>query len=400
MIRRAAMAAALGACLCLLTGCWGAPALDRQGMVSILGVDQGPHGTLRATVDIVNATGLPPPTSSGGGGNTGEPVIVRDGTGHTLGEALRHIADSSQMSLDLTHCQVIVAGRALARHGLADALEEVDRSGEITVTSWLLVTERGTAHNLLLATRDAPPQPGTALLETTQYSMRMSCCAAQRDLDFDLLSATPGYDFETAAVAPALGDGAGHRSGFEVRGTDLFRADRMVGQLTPDAALGYLLLSARIQAQQISVPSAYGYLSIVLRPVTRSIRVEHTAHGPLFHIVLKDKGRLVGLPVAAPDLSRSPAAAHKLDTFAAHYILTLAEEGLSQMRAAHSDPLGLGQQVRVQDPEDWQHEGATWDEVGFPAATIRIDVHFALTRSGTTLCPLTRTCGPVVTPTS
>ena len=400
MIRPAAAALALCGCLGLATGCWGAPALDRQGMVSIMGVDGAPHGGVWVTVDMVNATGLPPPTSSGGGGNTGEPVLVKDAVAPSLGEALGRIADSSQMSLDLTHMEAIVVGEDLARRGMADALEKADRSGELTITSWLLITHGATAHDVLRLTRAAAPQPGTALLETAQYSAIRSCCAAKRLLDFVVLSAVPGYDFETAAVAPALADGLGKRAGFRIRGMEVFRGDRLVGMLSPDAALGFLLLSAQVRQQILTVPSPFGNLTIELQPGGRRVRVHPTPHGPVIEIALSDKGRLVGMPVTGPDLSRSPAEAQMLETLAAHRILRLAEEALTQLRAAHSDPLGLGQEVRVDDPADWRREGAYWEERAFSALPMRLRVRFTLTRPGVTLCPLTRPCGRVVTPLS
>lgn len=398
MTRRIGAFAALCVSLGLLTGCWGAPALDRQGLVSILGIDAAPQG-YRVTVDMVNATGLPPPTG-GQGGSSPNPVLVRTTAAETVPQALGRIAATTQMSLDLTHLQVVVVSEEAARRGLGVPLEFLDRSGESTVTAWLFVVRAGTAEGLLEASKSVPPQPGLALLETGHYSLTRADTYPNRLLDFLVRMSMAGDNYVTAGLTVDHRGGNGQQDSFRMRGIALFRGERLVGWMDEYAALGWLLLTGHGMRQTVAIPSPLGTFAVELLQSRRSVALETGPHGPWIRVVVRVKGRLVTEPPKGLDLSATPRSIQYAESEAARKLLSDTELALVEGRRAGTDVFGFGQEVRVFDPQLWHRESETWDEKGFAALPVQVEVRYVMALPGNTLCPLAKPCGNFVTRTS
>jgi len=379
----------------VLTGCWGAPAIDRQGMVSILGLDLAPAGRFRATADIVNVAGLPPPTGAGQGSSS--PVFVRSAVGSTPTEAIARLAVSSQTSLDLTHLQGVIASEAYARTSL-ETLANTFSHAELTGTAWLFVARASTAEALLRGTESVKPEPGRSLLQTALYGEHEVARLVDRVDSLQFRALMRGDDFATVGVGTDTTQGGGPRTAFRLQGLALFDGFHLTGWLDGPTLEGLLLDTNRLGRVRVTVPTSGGAMTFMVLSARRSIHVTATRPAPAAHIVASVVLEAQTAPTDRPIPPLTVAASRwRLRTEVAAALWQRGATAIAQAQAAGSDVLSLGQSVRVADPGYWRDHGATWETGAYRAIPVRLTVHVRI-KPAQVVCPPKSRCGPSSNP--
>jgi spore germination protein KC len=389
-----ALAALLGSLATV--GCWGVPAIDRQGLVSIIGVDLDPHGGYRVTLDVVNAAGLPSPTGAGQSGS-GQPVFVRSASAATLAQAVTEVARATQSGLDQTHLQGILVSEPFARQGLTPLLNFSASTAELTPTSWLFVVRNETAEELLKSTMSSTPQPGLTLLQTALYGQRVSPALAGRIEQLDFKAGIRGDDFTTLGVQADTQQGTGKQAAFQLDGTAMFDGVRLAGWLDQKNATAWLMDAGLLHGIHLTVTTSQGPLTATVLSSRRQVRVDASTTPPRVDITTTLAARIDALPHKVPLNARDPQTMAMLESETAAALWTSGAAAIADCQRLESDSLGLGQHVRIDDPDYWRTVGATWETGAFRTLPVRLTVTVRLTPSQT-LCSVGDTCSPDTSP--
>lgn len=393
---RRALAGCASAVGLALVGCWGAPAIDRQGLVALLGVDSAGGGRFQVTADIINAQGLPSPTGMGQGAGA-KPVFLRSAEGDTVAQAVTELARTAQTSLDLTHLEGIVVSEDLARQGLTPLLNYFGSTGELTATAWLFVSRGQSAASLMQVTKNVPPQPGTSLLQTALYGERQVAVSPDRIESLQFRSSQRGDDFATVGVTSDTQHGAATEAGFRLTGMAVFDGERLAGWLDPPATDGWLLLTGRLRSLRITVNGPYGPFTAKVVAAHRRIRVTSAVPVPRVDITAIVTAHLLTMPPRLPWPLTDTRASGAVESEIASALWLSASQALHRVQALHSDTFALGQHVRAADAAYWARYGPTWESGAFPALPVHLSVH-ATIEPPDSLCPPNYLCGPGAAP--
>ncbi|MDI3279870.1 MAG: Ger(x)C family spore germination protein [Bacillota bacterium] len=167
------LTAALALASLLLAGCWDRREINDLAFVMALGIDKGSRpGTFIFTAQVAVPSEFAASRGQGGGGDRGSPlppVWITSVEGESLMDARRRLAEWGPRRDYYAHAEVVVLGEELARQGIAEVLDFLQRHPEVRRTSHLFVAE-GTAQSILQAHPRLDPIPGMAVRSLVRWS--------------------------------------------------------------------------------------------------------------------------------------------------------------------------------------------------------------------------------------
>ena len=373
-MRTPGVLAALAVALALpLAGCTQLLSVNEQALVVGAALDRGPTaGSVTVTLQWFHAMSTTEGQQGGGGGGTGggagsggTPLVVRSGTGPDVAAAVQAVQDQAERRVSLAILNAVLLGRGLAAEGAAAPLDFFFRSPEVSELAQVGVVD-GSAEDLLAH----PPEGSSAfdLARRLEIARASPLGALPIPLwEFLALAATP----YRAGWAPLLREGPG--GSWQVVGTALFRAGRLVGTLDPEetTTLGWLLgrggygdlLLPRLRRDGEAVSLRVRGRRLALScwsPRAASLSLQLTAEpadGP-------------GLEVASGVPPALAAAATAQATQDVHQLL-------QALQADDADVLGFGERLRERDPQ----AAAGWPEA-FRRLRVAVQVSVAIRPAG------------------
>lgn len=374
----------------LLTGCWGLASMEQTGLVTLLGMDALPGGQYQVTVGVVNPFGLPTPTGSSPGG---QPELVRSAVGPSPAAALLRLSASSYLDLDFSHLQGVIVSTALARAGLATPLGFLARSAPFVQTPLLLIARGESAAAVVHESQAMLPDGGQVLTGTSAWARDLFPVHPVRLFRFLDQTQITGDQPTAPGLRVPSAQGQSTSTAFSLDGTALFRGDRLVGWLGQAATLGWLLATDRVRAQTVLVPTAAGGVYTVQLNATHcQVQVWQGAHGPEAHLRIRVRASLLAIQAAPADFWGHPAEVTAVEAATARQLAADVRQGLRAARAAGSDVFGLGEYVRIHDPQAWYRMDGDWNTVGFPQLPVTLQVGVTLRALGKRFCPLRGLC--------
>ncbi|KQX64683.1 MULTISPECIES: Ger(x)C family spore germination protein [unclassified Paenibacillus] len=124
--------------LLMIAGCWDRQEVDKLAIVIGLGIDviSGPEPFL-ITAQVVS----PSTQKSGQDGGQDNPFVIL-AQGKTISEAIRNFSKDTPRKMFFAHNNIIVIGEKLAKTGIQDFMDFLDRSPQFRRNAWLMVTPK------------------------------------------------------------------------------------------------------------------------------------------------------------------------------------------------------------------------------------------------------------------
>lgn len=348
----------------LFAGCPAPREVDRLAFVTVAAFDRTPAGEVRWTVEIPRPSAMATAAAGAGGDGGrgpagGRPVVIHEGTGPSLSEAERQLAQRVTRELFWAHANYLLVGEAAARAGLAPLFEFATRRFQVRRTALLFVTpdDAGSALRRLKPALDRTV--GSALRST----VRAARPRAFKEVDVNTAVrrlAAPGIDPYLPVVAPS-GDASGETVPV-LAGTALFKADRLVAFLAGRPEQGLYWMRGEIRSLLLTVPcpgpaSFPGTAAIRVRSSSASVRVRALPEGLRAAVRISAEGEVEEWGCRTPT---SSATLRAVERRAAGRVRADAEAALAVMRAAGVDPVGFGAALHRSDPERWATLEARW----------------------------------------
>lgn len=241
--------------LFVLSGCWDSVELNRRAIVSGVAIDRGEGEDEKFVLSfqVIVADEI-----SGENARGISPVALYTGKGHTMYEALANASRQTARFLSLGHVRVLVISEKLAREGIKDMLDVLERESDTRLTSLIFIAKNQTARDIMSTMTVFSKIPANDLVEkldTTSkhfgYNYRMEVDDVIRGIqlrgggpvingvitDGSRESADTNDNMKTIAPQAVL----------KVTELAAFKDDRLIGWLKGDTALATALLHNKIK---------------------------------------------------------------------------------------------------------------------------------------------------------
>ncbi|WP_333870824.1 Ger(x)C family spore germination protein [Desulforamulus putei] len=368
--------------LSTLTGCWDLREAEETAIVVGFGIDRKEDGAIELVVQTVR----PQPTGAvgDGAGNDKPPYHNWYSTGETVFDAVRNLALQSPNQFFWSHNQVILISEKLARQGVLDVMDFLERDPEFKQSNWVLIARDEQIKDILEAGETGQQPPARALADIIDLRELTSKYAVLNLGDFFQMLDSPDQEPFTAGVTffegimkpkeEAAKTVEKAKKTFELRVTDtaVFREDRMVGWLNPTESRG--LLWVRGEVQQGLLVTDYEKKKVVFEILKSSAKIEpRVMDGRL--IIKLDVKTECNLAEASPGIFKIDADVRKqLEQVIAKKIQEEMMAGVTRCQELNSDVLGFAGAVHRTFPEAWNKElSKQWPDI-FPDLEVQIAV--------------------------
>lgn len=355
----------------LLSGCWSRRELTDVSFAEVVGVDWTGH-QYEITLAIIS----PQRASDEKGGPTTRRTWTISEQAPSPDAAMAKLDQTLERSLTLSHIRTIIFGEEMARRGIGPPLDFPLRSVEIRPTAWIGVTN-GRAMDLL----HARPTQGILTEGPLGYhdaaQRRSSITPARRLTEVANILQEEGIDLtlplfrlgdkeapnpEKAEEQGALRGKEEHANEVVYGGAGVFRGDKLVAWLTPEASRGHLWSTDRVVHGAVSVecPTPKPDERIVLR--LRSADGEAGAYLDQGKIRGRVRVRVVAdvNDITCDDPLLTDGDVSRLNGALASRVRETIGHALEVSRSTGSDMFGFGQNLFRHNPSAFLTREADW----------------------------------------
>lgn len=378
MVKRIAALFLAVAAAVTLTGCWNDRPITSLALVVGMGFDQTDDGNFLLTAQIVIPT-LLNQVSSGSGGNNGNAGVNVSVEGESIFDAVRNLLKKIDRKAYFGHVQLLVLGEALAKKGIEDAWDFLERDNEFSRTMRVIVVQDGTAQSLLEAEPDLGKVNALEIESTLDSGVNLGRNVDVKSFEVTQLLGDP----DTAIVTGVTKVGGATRlTDISIEGAALFKHAKLVGYLDPDATRGYLFVQNKIQSTILVIPNpAEPEKKLSLEVIRSSSQMQADIVGgrPRLSIRVATTGNLGG-EQGTTDLY-TDRYIPKVEAAAEKLIEGDIQSALGVSRSLSCDIFSLNALLYFNSYTTYHKLQSRWDTV-YPTAECKVQVRFHLDRPG------------------
>ncbi|AFL99161.1 germination protein, Ger(X)C family [Desulfitobacterium dehalogenans ATCC 51507] len=357
-----------------MTGCWNQRELNTLAIVMGLSIDKTQvSNQLLVTAQVAN----PKELQSSPARSNAQAFWNIQNTGNTLFSILRDFTHISNRKLYFPHIQVLILGRDYAKEGIQEELDFFIRDHETRLNIWLVVSE-GNARDVLDIEPVIDRIPAINISKLLDEQDPNSQTSTNQLNDF----LTALIDRTTAPTAPLVEIvGKGDKKSLQVKGTAIFKDDKLVGELNKYETRGLLWVKDEVKSGIIDVecPEGDGKVSIELIDSKTKVSAEIRDNRVVMRVYIREKGAL-----AAQYCAESFRTKEKVEALERNTAAAIQDEVLAAFRKAqelNADIFGFGEVVRKEHLKEWKDMKERWDEV-FSEIIVEVTVDASIERSG------------------
>ncbi len=355
-------------CILILSGCWDRREIEERTSVVALAVDKHEQG-IQVTIQVpipIKIVG----SGGGGGGDGGQGAVqLFTASGQDLTDAFKNVQKQLNNELDLGQMQLVVISEALARDGLEDITDALQRMHQVRRRLWPVVVE-GKAEKALVVGPQLEQIPAFYLIDMLQNDVKQ-----KRLFDFNLGAFLSNLMDE--AENPVLNLYRVTDKTIDWNGLALFRGDRMVGQLGEAESWTLVQIRDGRPGFRESFPCPDGgeeELTFELRHAKRTVTFSEQPFKFRVHI---DTEGVIVEETCGTDLSKEKNR-ETVERGLKQVFERRADRTIRNIQQSNTDVTKLGTHIRAYYPAVWRH--IDWQEK-FP--TTDVDVTYTVRITGT-----------------
>jgi spore germination protein KC len=364
-----------------LSGCWDAEELNRRAVVSGIGIDLSPDKKdYLVSFQVIIADEI-----SGKSGRGATPTMVYSARGRSIIEAIRKASLLVPRLMSTAHVRIVVMSEELARQGISDILDFLDRDSDIRLTARIYVAKNGVQAHDILAGLSAMGKISAYTLaqktEMTSQEFGANYPVEVDDLIRDILVPNSGPIINGVEI---LGSVEEVRKKSNLEKTDnlgivrmsnmaLFKGDRLKGWLNEEESLGLIWIKGILDKTSIVItPDDLGELSLDVRRSKTSTQVVLKDQEPPV-VVVKVTAQLSVREMNSTIDLRDPEALNELEVYVNEEILKRMKSAVKKAQSLNCDIFGFGQTLERQHPKAWKHLKGKWPDL-FPQLEVEYHV--------------------------
>lgn len=384
MITRTIAIALTLCCVMLLTGCWDALELNRRAIVAGIGIDHAPEaeGQYLVSFQVIIADEI-----SGKTGRGATPTSIYSGTGHTISEAIRNASRKVPRLISTAHARLIIISESVARQGISEIMDFLDRDSDIRLTADVLIT-KGDIRAADVAASLTPIGKITAYsisqkAELTAQQSGTSFLIQIDDILRDLLIPGGGPVINSVEPVGNLKE-AGKKSSLEnvespgvvlIGDLTIFKDDKLVNWLTPDESRGMVWIRNKMKKTALVIESddETGDIAVDVNRSKTALKAQlNDPYHPVIqvNVSVQLSVREVGAEI---DL-RNPEVLHQIEQKINEVIARDLRAVVQKAQSAKSDVFRFGDVVQRQSPRVWNKIEDRWEDL-FPQLEVEYKVN-------------------------
>lgn len=390
MIRRWIGLIALAAVMLLLSGCWDSIELNRRAVVSGMGIDlqQGDKPKYKVSLQVIIADEISGKYSRGGA-----PVAVYQGEGRTVFEAVREASRKVPRYLSLGHINALIFSEELARSGIKDVLDYMERDAQIRTTSQVYLAKGQMASDIVNVMTPIGKIPSSDLAQKSQASSRLLGDNYRVEID-DVIRALqiPGGgpiingvkvdgDLQTAPTKSNI-EQINTPGMLQLEGVGIFAGDKLVTWMNPHQSRGLIWVSDKIK-QTAMVTGCLDNKGLIAYEIIRSrtkvkADLKDPEH-PVIQISVKPQASIKELNC---DLDvRHDTVLNRLEKELSKVITQEMQSAVEEAKKIKSDVFGFGSVIERANPKAWRALESHWSDV-FAHLDVEYNVETVIRYSG------------------
>jgi spore germination protein KC len=354
----------------MLSACWNQKELTELAFVMEMGIDKGKNKKYDVSFQLVNPGNV---TTGQTGGGQGLPIAVYRSSGDTITEAAREATKKVSRRLYYAHTNLVAVSEEIAKDGLLDVLDALDRDPEFRTTTELIITRGTTAENLVSSLTILDKLPVNKITKEIKASESMLGENMSVNVD-DFLNGLLSYGKEPIVNGYKVSGKKSMASKaenlqkttteafLEADGIAVFKKGKLTGWMNHQKARGVIWILNKVKSTDIIVDWNGKKNAITMVPIRSKTKISvHFKNGkPIINITIKDEGWISEVNTAI-DLT-NPKEIEKVDKLVEKEI---ARQIMSSVRTAQkmkSDVFGFGESVHRADPKYWNKIKGNWNE--------------------------------------
>jgi len=393
MIKKAFILILINILLILNTGCWGKTELNDIGLVTATGIDSEQNGNVRITVISITPIGF---------GTKGEPersnAWIGTATGKTFADAKRNLSEVATKNLAWSHNKLIIIGESLAKKGIGDIINYLSRSKEFRYENKILITPT-TAYDILTTPADIEKNLVSeieGIVNNIKEEWSKSYIENFKDIVVNLCEKKSGfvtgkiYYYETHNTTISTNRGEfdtmeSNRKGRSVaiiRGSSVFKNDKLVGWIDGTETGAYILITDRVKCRTITTNYNDGRdsLSFTFKGSKSKLKAQFNKNKISFNIDLKVNGKISGL-YTGQNIRKEEEIKEMEQAISDTIKNNLRKTVLKAQKELKTDFLGFGEHIFRRHPNHWREIGDRWDDI-FQTIEVNYNVQVRIDRSG------------------
>lgn len=374
-------------CMLPLAGCWNYREMNELAIALAMGVDKLGEDEYRFSFQVVNARDI-----SGIKATGRIPVNVFSGKGRTLFEALRKASQKVPRRINAQHMRVFVIGEALAREGIEELFDFMERDPEPRLTTRVIIARDSDAETILKTVTAVESIPANAILGKLKVSGRVLAESYEVEMD-DVIRG-----LLTKGGGPVI-SGIRHvgkvKSGEKISnveqtelqtdlftsGMALFKKGKLAGWVKGPQARGISWINNKVKSTIVNLDceTKKDALAIEILRSNTKIKGEVKGERPLIRIQIEGIG-VVGEAMCPVDISKS-AEIRKLEQLWNEETEHDVMAAVKTAQKLKTDVLGFGAAVERANPKAWKKMEKDWDRI-FATCKVEVNVESTIRRTG------------------
>ncbi|TYP49234.1 Ger(x)C family spore germination protein [Thermosediminibacter litoriperuensis] len=346
-------------------GCWDMVDIDKRFFVGNIGVDRAEDGEqmlVTFTFPIVRKIAGGQGGGQGGGG--GSTIVVISTVTDSIHAAARQAAMRLSRRLFFEHTRVILIGEELARDGIEEVVNFLERNTEINRRGRVIVV-RGKAKDALTIKNEI--EVLLALYIANIFENR-DICARFIETDVDEFMKQV-HSMNGNVLLPRLTPG---KTDVKIGGAAVIKKYKLVGWLEENETLGANFVLGEISGADIMIDIP-GYKYPVVFTVTHNkaaMELLEAGDYPKFRVKLEVKGEIVETP---EQIQLAPEMLKIIEKMLEDRINHMVLASIRKLQEEYQvDLLGFGEYLSKYKPDVWEEYKKDWENI-FPDAEINVE---------------------------
>jgi spore germination protein KC len=383
----------IGLCIPLLiivvivSGCWDRKELNATSLITGLAIDKGEQKKYKLTVESIIETELNPKT-----GGKAIPSLIFSLEGDMIAELVHRLNVGFTRSSTYSHVQVIVISEEVAKEGLLEFVDFLDRNREIRNENDLIIAKGVSASDVLKVSY--PLQKSSSFkLKTQLETMFKDYGGDPQSKIKDFVSSLISKGREpvlTAVIIQGDAEKGKRKSNMEtiepdamvlLSGIAIFKGEQLQGYLDVDDTRYYLWTQNKIKSTSITAPCGENkFITVHIFNSHSKVKSHYKDDKPFIQISVTLEARMEGTQ-CSDDM-------RKLETYN-HYQSLIEEQVKAGIKGTiekaqkkySSDIFGFGEVMNRQDYRNFKKVKENWNDE-FAKADIDVTVNVKMRYSG------------------
>ncbi|SPF53743.1 putative Germination protein, Ger(X)C family [Candidatus Desulfosporosinus infrequens] len=369
-------------------GCWDQRDVNNLDIITVLGFDRitDEDGLDKWQVSsFVMQAGKSENTGGGSGATEVKPELVWRGKGLTIPEAILDFSKRSPRFPFFADTYSVIIGERAAKERLLEIVDYLDRLREYRPGSFVMIAKGDAAplfetepEDAITVSRDLKDSA-----QNTADSTGIARGVKLMDFTSNLLSTDRDpVAPEIKLIKPKEKKGerlAGPPKAVLVEGLAVFKDDKWVGWLNKEEAVGYDLLTNKINKGDITIRAekAGEYFTFLIEKSKPTLKATLNDEKLNIKVGIDVKGRIIednGVDLA-------PGEIDQVEHTLSEQIGAMAMHTIETVRGYGSDCLGFSEELHRYSPNDWKKIKSHWRDT-YLNAKVDVEVNVSIENTG------------------